>query len=306
MDLISVLIPCYNVESFLNRCIESVVKQTYTELEIILVDDGSSDKTADICRKWAGQDNRIRFIEQENQGVSVARNRALEAACGVFYVFVDSDDMITEDYIETLYKLLKKHDADLVGCYFEWIDSSDNKNQIAQPLAEAFEGDSNVFIEKMYDNIVSLVPAWGKLAKKEVYEGIEFPANHIHEDGFVCRKIAENCKKIVWTDKRLYKYRANEKGISRSIDTRNIDDDFKWIEQDIDHFTKNNNQRLLSRASKLYCYKAIYWWKKMDAKAKKEVHKKYVEYLGFVLEDRTIRLKAKVKYLLYSILLLFM
>ena len=120
-DLISVIVPIYNVEKYINRCIDSIIEQTYTNLEIILVDDGSTDNSGSICDEYAKKDNRIKVIHKENGGVSSARNVGLDTAIGQYITFVDSDDYIEKKYCEILLKTLKKQKADCVACGYNRI-----------------------------------------------------------------------------------------------------------------------------------------------------------------------------------------
>ena len=117
-ELISVIIPCYNVEKYIDRCMESVLNQTYRNLEIILVDDGSTDGTGEIIKKYAEHDHRIKILHQKNKGAGAARNAGMEIASGSYIGFVDSDDWIAEDMYEYLIGIIKEEDADIAACDF--------------------------------------------------------------------------------------------------------------------------------------------------------------------------------------------
>lgn len=119
--MISVIIPVYNVEEYLERCVNSVLKQTYNDLEIILVDDGSTDNSGKICDELKNKDDRIIVIHKENQGLSASRNIGIEKATGEYITFVDSDDYILEDMYETLYKNLIRNDADISMCKYQYV-----------------------------------------------------------------------------------------------------------------------------------------------------------------------------------------
>ena len=118
-DLISIIIPAYNVEKYISKCLESIIKQTYSNIEIILVDDGSTDKTSEICDEYEKKDDRIKVIHTENRGVSEARNKGLENVKGNWITFVDSDDWIEEDFCEVLLKKIKDYDADIALCGYK-------------------------------------------------------------------------------------------------------------------------------------------------------------------------------------------
>ena len=124
MDLISVIVPVYKVEAYLDRCVQSIVDQTYTNLEIILVDDGSPDRCPQMCDEWAKRDNRIRVIHKENGGLSDARNAGMQAASGTYIAFVDSDDWLELRCIEYLYQTAEKNACEIVGCAFRMTDGT--------------------------------------------------------------------------------------------------------------------------------------------------------------------------------------
>lgn len=134
-DLVTVVLPIYNVEKYLNQCIESVTKQTYTSLEIILVDDGSTDSCPKICDEWAAKDERIRVIHKQNAGLGMARNTGIENATGEYICFFDSDDFIAADTIEKIYGLARKETADIVVFGISTVDDSLNINEVFVPKA---------------------------------------------------------------------------------------------------------------------------------------------------------------------------
>ena len=117
--LVSIIVPVYQVVDYVGVCVESLLRQTYKNLEILLVDDGSTDGSGEICDEYANRDNRIRVIHQENQGLSAARNTGLDQALGEYVAFVDSDDAVLPDFIETLYDLADRYQADIVACAYE-------------------------------------------------------------------------------------------------------------------------------------------------------------------------------------------
>ncbi len=122
--LISIIVPVYNVERYMERCLDAVVKQTYKNLEVILVDDGSEDRSGSICDRYASEDARFKVVHHQNGGLSAARNTGIKKATGEYITFIDPDDSITEDYIEYLYNLINKHEADLAICAIEEITES--------------------------------------------------------------------------------------------------------------------------------------------------------------------------------------
>lgn len=204
-DIVSIIVPIYNGEQYLTRCIESVYAQTYNDWELILVDDGSTDATAAIARKQALNDIRIRFIQQKNQGVSVARNAGMAAASGTYLTFVDSDDWLEPYYLETLlYALQNAQGAQLAICgvYEEW-----GWNEGL--LEGGFSVDEIRRTPSRYTNPLYINALWNKLFLRDVVEkwNIRFPVSvHRCEDAYFVRNYLLYCQKVTVTAKKAYHY----------------------------------------------------------------------------------------------------
>lgn len=213
--LVSVIVPVYNVEKYLSRCIDSIINQTYKNLEIILVDDGSPDRCGDICDQYAIKDSRIKVIHKKNGGLSDARNAGINLAKGDYITFIDSDDWIHPKYIETLYDLVKKHNADISVCNFIRTTSEDHNDEISLIDVIAFNKYEALeqFTDKYY---VQMVIACGKLYKKDLFHNVRFPVGRIHEDEFTTYKLIYNANKIVFTTTPLYYYWQREDSIMGS------------------------------------------------------------------------------------------
>lgn len=203
---ISVIIPVYKVEQYLERCVESVRNQTYQNIEIILVDDGSPDACPQMCEEFAAKDERIRVIHQENKGLSGARNTGIDHAKGEYLAFLDSDDLWSVHFLESLYRALKEHDADIAQCRWEYmhgdciIEAYD-----ANAKRECFTGRemlANLYIQTGAYYVV----AWNKLYKKELFENIRYPEGRINEDEATTYKLFDQAKKCVVVDNALYGY----------------------------------------------------------------------------------------------------
>ena len=206
--LISVLVPAYNAEAFLEQCLESIVAQTYRHLEIIVVDDGSTDGTATISDRWAERDDRIRVIHRPNGGHSAARNTALDAMTGELVIMVDSDDVLHPQFTATLLDLMQKHDADIaVGGYTAFYG--------AEPDFSGHRGGS----PKSYDQQQALLAVfyqqglthspWGRLFKATLFDGIRFPLGIIYEDLAIIYPLLRKCHRVVAIDDVLYGYRQH-------------------------------------------------------------------------------------------------
>lgn len=220
-DLISVILPVYNRESYLKKCIDSVLNQENVDLELILIDDGSTDGSPAICDDYASRYENVRVYHQENSGLSVVRNAGLDNASGEYIVFIDSDDFLPEGILAKMLLQLKENDADMVmGNYAEYDDEGNYIKQFPIPekylnkvltKREAcelllFSGESHV-----------LIVSWGKIFKKAVWDGLRFPDEVVKsEDQFVFPKLLENCKRIYFSGDTVYNQVFSKNSITRS------------------------------------------------------------------------------------------
>ena len=211
---ISVIVPVYGVEQYLDKCIESIVGQTYENLEIILVDDGSPDNCPAMCDKWARKDSRIKVIHKENGGLSDARNVGIEAATGEYLAFVDSDDWLNTEMYQKLYDAMIKEDADYCACNIvSWFNEN---RQIENNKREYCVGNSEEFIGRLYNQAQFPVAAWCKLVKRTTWGAVRFPVGKIYEDAFTTYRIIDRAEKIVQIPDALYYYRIRENSIMTS------------------------------------------------------------------------------------------
>lgn len=214
MGKLSVIVPIYNVESYLKKCIDSILNQTLKDIEVILVDDGSTDGCGKICDEYAKKDQRIKVIHKQNEGLSMARNAGIRAAGSQYIGFVDSDDYIADDMYEILYKNILDYDADisicgLYNCYKEKVIPQYSGNEFImlnnkEALRIALEG------------IKFSVNAVNKLYKKELFDDIEFPKGKLSEDAFTIPKILSISSKIVFDSVPKYYYMHREDSITTS------------------------------------------------------------------------------------------
>lgn len=206
-DLISVIVPIYNVEKYLDKCIQSIIGQTYKNLEIILVDDGSKDNSGKICDKYAKEDSRIKVIHKKNGGMSDARNKGLEAASGKYIQFVDSDDYMAENMMEILHKDLIENDADISLCAHYIVRENEfstdaSYEKIVYTNREAIE-------EFLLDTKIRSY-VWNKMFKKSLFDNIKFPTGRVFEDLLTISKIFTEAKRLVLDDTPLYYYVQRE------------------------------------------------------------------------------------------------
>ena len=211
--LISVIVPIYNVENYLVRCIDSIINQTYSNLEIILVDDGSPDNCHIICDEYAKKDSRIKVIHKKNGGLSDARNAGLEIATGKYISFIDSDDYIYKDMYTDLIGLIKAHDADISNCSVYKFYENDKFNL-------DYDKEFNIKIYSNEDALRSLImeeeikqTVWNKIYKRKIIDDIKFEVGKIQEDEYWTYKVIGNAKKVVHIDKPMYYYLQRENSI---------------------------------------------------------------------------------------------
>lgn len=211
MSKISIIIPVYNVEKYVSDCIETIVNQTYKNLEIILIDDGSTDACPEICDGYALEDSRITVIHKKNGGLSDARNAGLKIATGDFIAFVDSDDIISLNFCEKLLYVALDYKADIVECgSFKFRDQAEFQNLAFERKIEEFDAETAIrFL--MNDQLKQVV--WNKLYKKEVVVKMFFEKGKIHEDEYWTYKIFGRAEKIIKIHDILYFYRQQTESI---------------------------------------------------------------------------------------------
>lgn len=242
--MISVIVPVYNVENYIKSCIESLLFQTYSDLEIILVDDGSTDDSGKICDRYERQDNRIRVIHKKNGGLSDARNKGLDVANGDFIGFVDGDDLIHPKMFEILLYNSLKYDAEISACVIKRVSSI---------FDEKIENDINIYDQKVKllkreDSLKNIdiisVCACNKLYKRKMFKEIRYPVGKFHEDEFVIHELFFQSKKIVVTDQVLYYYIQRENSIMSAYNINKLYDAMEAYRKRIE-FSKEKWQEVL-------------------------------------------------------------
>lgn len=217
MPKLSIIVPIFNAEIYLERCIKSILNQSFKDLELILINDGSTDNSLSICYKYKNLDKRIVVIDKENEGVSVARNYGLKIANGQYIGFVDSDDYIEFDMYEKLYKNLKKYNGDLIKCnYKECIDGHEieNKETSIISIYSKEESFKNYINEPYKYNKHFKSVMWDGLYKRSLFNQLQFPEGYIYEEGYILPKIFLRCKKLIHLDESLYIYVKNNNSIT--------------------------------------------------------------------------------------------
>lgn len=221
---ISVIVPIYNVEKYLPACIDSILQQTYKDMEIILVDDGSPDNCPQICDEYGKKDERIRVVHQKNKGLSGARNTGIDIAQGEYLIFVDSDDTVEPTMVEDLYTYAEEHNCAIVACGRNYVFEdgqivckiTENKNRIYD-FADAMQ-EMNTFT--LFD-----MSAWAKIYKKDIFKDIRFPEGKLSEDYYIMYKLFDMAQSVGYVAKPLYNYLQRQSSISRN---KKINHDFAY------------------------------------------------------------------------------
>ena len=240
-ELISVIVPIYNVSQYLKQCVDSILNQSYKNLEVILVDDGSTDNSGVICDQYAQMDNRVVVIHKENGGLSDARNAGLEVAKGEYIGFVDSDDFVDLSMYETLVEILEKNQADIAIA--NWQDFFDNKkNEVHENRTGNILIFENIEVLRFLiygkDKYRISFSVWDRLYRRNIIKGLYFPKGKCYEDVVWSAKVFYVAKRGVYIDKDLYYYRRRDDSIvgtdSRlEISERMVTDEIPQIEEQI-------------------------------------------------------------------------
>ena len=218
MELISVIIPVFNVENFVGDCIKSIITQTYNNIEIIIVDDGSTDQSIRKIEEIIGDDCRVIILHKVNGGLSSARNYGIKESKGEYITFIDSDDTVERDYLESLYSKIQEND--IVCCGYNLID----ENNIFLKKVENIKLPPSCNIRKEVIRSIEFIPsAWGKLYRRDIFKTIRYPEGVYFEDLHIINEICDN-RKISILDDCLYNYRVRKSSIMRSFNEKTIED----------------------------------------------------------------------------------
>ena len=225
---VSVVVPIYNMEKYLKKCIESIINQTYHNIEVILVDDGSNDTSPNICDYFSRIDDRIKVIHKSNGGLSDARNCGIKSATGEYIMFVDSDDYIDCKTIEILVENIIKNEAEMVVHSLKFVDENGYEVDYRKPI----DSENKIFNEYEFwkyiysnpDRYILGVISCNKLMKKSIFEDVLYPVGKIHEDELILHKLLNKSKKIVFIKDKFYNYLQRENSImGSSYSVRNLD-----------------------------------------------------------------------------------
>lgn len=244
--IISVIVPVYNVEKYLDRCVQSIINQSFSNIEIILVDDGSTDNSGTICDNYKALDQRIIVIHKENGGLSDARNCGLDIAKGEYIGFVDSDDWLDLDYYSTLYEIAKIDDSDVVSCLYTRTSGSDSLKKYGECQTSFLHGEEalSVFLESAIKGGVTWVPCWSKIYKKSIIQNVRFRKGKIYEDVIYNWEILNMNIKMSCTNYSGYFYFVNQNSITKSKFSEKMFDLY-YIADEMEEMYGGNNCNIL-------------------------------------------------------------
>lgn len=253
-ELISIIVPVYNVEVYLCQCIESIIEQTYKNIEIILVDDGSKDTSGQICDDYAQKDKRIKVIHKKNGGLSDSRNAGIAVATGKYIAFVDSDDWIEKSMYEKMLKKCKEFNADICVCgYFrEYKDKTVSELNFAENVYKTKDA-----LKELIKGTVLKDHAWTKLYKKSLWDHVEYPVGKVYEDIRTTYKIVQKSNSVCLLPENMYHYRQRKGSIARSGFS---DQKLEWLEAvkemeyNIKKITSEYDDVLYKRILEVECY----------------------------------------------------
>ena len=307
--LISVIVPVDRVEKYLERCVKSILSQTYKNLEVILVDDGSPDQCPAICDACAEKDARVKVIHQENKGLSGARNAGIDAASGEYLAFVDSDDYVSPHFIEELYQLLQDTGCAIGQCRFSYV-KGDGLVEEGDSAFCIYRGES--LMEQLYgpeEKATCFVVAWNKLYRAELFKetGIRYPEGRIHEDEATTYRLFHEAKKLAFLDRALYGYYTENGGSITSVFSAKR---LQWLtahEERIAFFKKNGYEKLLPAAYRKLCDACITFYFRCTEQVKdaeelkKELRKRLETYrANGAAWIAALPLKTRMGYELFS------
>lgn len=315
---VSVIVPIYKVEPYLRRAVESIRNQTYSNLEIILVDDGSPDNCGKICDDYAGKDNRIKVIHKENGGLSDARNAGLDVAAGEYIAFVDSDDYIAKDFVETLLTQMEKTESDVAMCSYAVTASEEADESVfdCSHRAEEQEEDHirdgsievcarSALLSNLYDanhrDATYFIVSWNKLYKASLWEGIRFPKGKIHEDEATTYRIYDKASKGVYIHKPLYGYFSAPESITRSrFNIKRLD----WmdaLDDRIRYFEEKEDKVQTAFAKRARADGAIHYYYplKEELPAEKVQQKRLKSYVKEELKSGEMAMTKRAGYLIF-------
>ena len=287
-SLISIIVPIYNVENYLRMCLDSIEHQTYSNIEVLLINDGSPDSSGEICQEYVARDSRFRYFEKENGGASDARNYGIERSNGVYLTFVDSDDWLSLTYVEDLYQAAIRNDADTVVSHYTLYNEND-KNYYVHIWDDYFE--KTYTSEEIIAALPSLelnglifVTSWGNLFKKKLFNNIRFPKGKEIEDSRTNYKLFFTSERVTYIHKEIYYHREGIESITSNINEKLLTDVLECLLERLAIYTIKGWNYSDEKNNVMGCLRLRYQQAKENGLQDTEIFRRYTEILSLVDE----------------------
>lgn len=299
MKKVSIIVPVYNIENFISGCIESLINQTYTNIEIILVDDGSTDGSAALCDEYAKKGSQIKVIHKQNGGLSSARNTGLSVAKGTYIMFVDGDDYLSLNAVELLVNLLSKSDTDFIQFDYLETESEYSQNIDRTVFNPVVISNTKAIFEKLYDIGGAAASACTKFYKKELFNNLSFKEGIIHEDEYFTTYLLQNAKSVMYIPCKLYYYVMRQNSIVKSkFSKKKFDSLFISLDR-MEQLEKLGYSDLLEKEKSRYFLTAVSLWCSAKNAHDKMSVKKATESIQHII-SKPMALTGKFK-ILYNL-----
>ena len=274
--LLSIIVPVYKVENYLQKCIDSILAQTFTDFELILVDDGSKDRSGQICDEYAEMDERVKVIHKENSGPSDTRNRGIEQAAGNYFMFVDSDDYIAPTMVECLYQSILKENADIAACNFLYSFEDDRNQDFSTNIQWEVVSGAEIFYNRKNDRSCGYwTVVWNKLYKSKVFGKLRFRAGKYYEDEFWANDIYQMDIKMVTIPECLYYYRQHGNNSMKTTNSKKNLDILEALQDRIDIYLMDETHA--AQAYRVLIYSLEYLEKSKRMITNREEKAKYLQ-----------------------------
>ena len=288
-ELISIVVPIYNVENYLRMCLDSIEHQSYSNIEVLLINDGSPDSSGDICQEYVARDSRFRYFEKENGGLSDARNYGIERSNGMYLTFVDSDDWLSLTYVEDLYQAAIRNDADTVVSHYTIYNESD-RNYYVHIWDDYYEktctGEELVLeLPSLELNGYIYITSWGILFKKELFNNIRFPKGKVIEDSRTNYKLFFRSNKVAYIHKEIYYHREGIESIGSGVNEKLLTDVLECLLERLAIYTIKGWNYSDEKNNVMGCLRLRYQQAKENGLQDTEIFRRYTEILSLVDES---------------------
>lgn len=288
-ELISIIVPIYNVEKYLRMCLDSIEHQTYSNIEVLLINDGSPDSSGEICQEYVARDSRFRYFEKANGGLSDARNYGIERSNGKYLTFVDSDDWLNLTYVEDLYWAAIRNDADTVVSHYTIYNESD-RNYYVHIWDDYYEktctGEELVLeLPSLELNGYVYITSWGILFKKELFNNIRFPKGKVIEDSRTNYKLFFRSNKVAYIHKEIYYHREGIESIGSGVNEKLLTDVLECLLERLAIYTIKGWNYSDEKNNVLGCLRLRYQQAKENGLQDTEIFRRYTELLSLIDES---------------------